>query len=403
MNRAQRTLAAGLFVVAWGTNVSTPLILRYQDRLGLTDTGAVGIFTIYVGGILLALLFAGQLSDRVGRRPLVVPFTALSAIASLILIPGRDSLLLLFTGRLLLGAVSGAVLSVGTAWLVELSDGPVDDARRVRLASLTTTMVYIGFGFGPISSAVYEAVGPAPLVVPYLVHAGTTTAVLVLMLGLRETKPPDPAIPLRPRLGVPAHARADFFRVLAPASIWVFGFPSTSFALFPVILRDAIGGLDVLIAGLTGMVTAVAALLSRPIISRAGSTRDALRSALWMGSGGYVLGSTAFLTDWWWIVPAAAILLGAASGTILTAGLALTDAIADAANRGSLSATFYLGAYCGMAMPVIITGMAAVVSLPAALGIVTAASTAVAALVTVRLRTPLRPGRPGRAERAPLP
>ncbi len=258
MNRQQRILAAGLFVVAWGTNVSTPLILRYQDRLGLSDTGAVGIFTVYVGGILTSLLFAGRLSDRFGRRPLIIPFTALSAAASIVLVVGRNSLLLLFVGRLLLGAVSGAVLSVGTAWLTELAGGADTDERRLRLASTTTIIMYVGFGFGPITSALYDRFGPSPLVDPLPRSCRSSRCSFWLRCG-GSPKPDaaDPTVSLRPRLGVPQSSRRDFLGVLAPAAVWVFGFPSTSFALFPVILRDAIGGIDVLIAGITGTLTAM--------------------------------------------------------------------------------------------------------------------------------------------------
>lgn len=391
MNRHQRILAAGLFVVAWGTNVSTPLILRYQDRLGLSDTGAVGIFTIYVGGILASLLFTGRVSDRFGRRPLIIPFTAVSAAASIVLVVGRNSLLLLFVGRLLLGAVSGAVLSVGTAWLSELGGPSQTGERRLALASTTTIIVYVGFGFGPITSALFDRYGPSPLVVPYLVHAAATALVLVAMFGIPETRPADPTVNLRPRLGVPESSRRDFLGVLAPAAVWVFGFPSTSFALFPVILRDAIGGIDVLIAGVTGTLTAFAALLSRPVLARSRSVRAALKTAMWMGVAGYGVGTFAFVTGAWWLVPVSAIALGAASGTLLTAGLALTDAIAEPSSRGTLSATFYFAAYCGMAMPVVITGLASLTNLTIALTMVTSAAVGIAVLVTVRVAEPGAP------------
>ncbi len=388
MSRQQRILAAGLFVVAWGTNVSTPLILRYQDRLSLSDTGAVGIFTIYVVGILFSLLFAGRLSDRFGRRPVILPFTGLSAIASLILVLGRNSLALLFLGRLLLGAVSGAVLSVGTAWLSELNEGGSTATERLRLAGATTAIIYVGFGFGPISSALYERLGSAPLVVPYVFHAAVTFVVLAAMLQLPETKRADPGIRLRPQVGVPAVSRGEFLGVLAPAAIWVFGFPSTSFALFPVILRGAVGsGSDVLVAGVTGTLTAVSALLSRPILRRVGNARSSLLVGLRIGVVGYVVGTLAFVTEFWQLVPFAAVLMGSASGIILTAGLALTDAIADDTNRGALSASYYFAAYCGMAMPVIITLLARVSSVAVALSAITLLAAATALILSIRMRS----------------
>ena len=384
MNPQQRMLAAGLFVVAWGTNVSTPLILRYQDRLGLSDLGAVGIFTVYVGGILLSLLFAGRLSDRFGRRPIVLPFAVASGLASLVLIVGRTSLLWLFAGRFLLGLVSGAVLSVGTAWLTELSTAQPSGPQHARLAAKLTTLIYLGFGFGPITSAIYDRFGPHPLIIPYLIHIGATFLVLVGLVRLSETKPADPTVSLRPQLGLPAAHRRDFLTTLVPAAVWVFGFPSVSFALFPLILRDAVGGTnDVLVAGVTGSITAFAVLLSGRVTRRAGSPRRALTYAMWVGITGYILGTVGFITDLWQLIPIAAICLGSASGTLLNAGLAITESIADETNRGALNATYYLSAYLGMAMPVVITFLARATNLRVALTVVTVVAIAVAAKLTV--------------------
>lgn len=380
MTPQQRRLAAGLFVVAWGTNISTPLLLLYQDRLDLSDSAAVAIFSVYVGGILLALLFAGRLSDRLGRRPVVLPCTALSALGSLILLAGRDSFAMLLGGRFLLGAVSGAMLSVATAWLNELADDR-SGAARARLATATTTLLYLGFGFGPVTSAVYEAIGPWPLVVPYLAHAVACAVAAVVMAGLPETKRRDRSVSMVPRLGIPPAARHEFARVLAPASIWVFGFPSVGFALFPIILRDAIGGAEVMVAGIVGSVTAVAVLLARPIIARVGDARRALPVAMIIGIGGYVVGTVSYAADWWWLAPIAAVGLGSASGVLMSSGLAITEEIASDENRGALSSTFYLAAYSGMTMPLVITGLSSVSSTTTALVIVTAAS--VAALVAV--------------------
>ncbi|BAN03712.1 putative major facilitator superfamily transporter [Ilumatobacter coccineus YM16-304] len=400
-----RRLAAGLFAVAWGTNVSTPLILRYQDRLDLSNSEAVAIFCVYVVGILLALLFAGRLSDRFGRRPLVLPSTVLSAAGSLVLIGGQDSFATLLAGRFLLGAVSGAMLSVGTAWLNEVAatsfasmggtDGETAAAmrdRRLRLATMTTVVIYVGFGFGPITSALWDRFVGGALVWPYVIHAAACVAAIALMWPVPETKPGDPGVALRPRLGIPVPARPEFFGVLAPAAIWVFGFPSVSFALFPVILRDAIDGSEVLLAGANGTLTAVVVLLARPIVERVGDPRRAIPVALVMGIVGYGIGIVSFTTGAWWLVPGAAILLGSASGVLMGSGLAITEEIADESNRGSLSATFYLAAYSGMSMPLVITGLGNLTSTTTALCTVTGVCVVATAVVTANLRLGRRPG-----------
>jgi len=395
----QRRLAAALFVVAWGTNISTPLILRYQDRQDLSDSAAVAIFSFYVGGILLALLFAGRLADRFGRRPIVLPFTLLSGVGSLLMIAGRDELTVLLLGRFLLGLVSGATISVGTAWMNELvvvsdsdrADDPASAAAaRLRLAGFVTLLLYLGFGFGPITAALWDRWLPDPLVWPYVVHAVACASAALLVWVVPETKRRDPSVSLRPGIGVPPAARRAFFSRLAPASVWVFGFPSVSFALFPVILRDAIGGSDVLVAGVTGSLTALAALAARPIVSRAADANRALGIGMVIGVGGYVIGVIAFTTGAWWLAPVSAVALGAASGVLMNAGLAITEGLADDEQRGTLSATYYLLAYSGMTMPLILTGVSALTTTTTALVGVTVVAASIAVLMTVQFNAARR-------------
>ena len=93
---SRRRLGLALFAVAFGTNVSTPLLLAYQTRLDLSAWTVTALFAIYPIGLLPALLWGGPASDAVGRRPLTLPALAASAIASLLFIFGASSLATLF-------------------------------------------------------------------------------------------------------------------------------------------------------------------------------------------------------------------------------------------------------------------------------------------------------------------
>ena len=86
-----------LFAVAAGTNVPTPLLLVYQERLGLSPEVLTALFGCYAAGLVPALLLAGQLSDRLGRRRVAIPGIVLSGLASLAFAAAGDSLSLLFT------------------------------------------------------------------------------------------------------------------------------------------------------------------------------------------------------------------------------------------------------------------------------------------------------------------
>jgi len=375
-------LIAGLFVVAYGTNVSTPFLFLYKERLGLSASQTMAIFAVYVTGILATLLVAGPLSDRYGRRRIALPMVALSGVASLILVLGRNDFALLLAGRSLLGVVSGGVLGVGAAWLFELL-GP---GQEQRAAVTTTVATFTGFGIGPLTSALFHWLVSAPLVVPFVVHAALTAIVVIFMLAIPETHPASSDHPVRISLGVPHNARRSFWLVVAPAAIWVFAFPSTSFALFPVLVSDALNGGEVAVAGVAGTLTAWAGLGSRPLVHRIGP-RAALPAGMVLGVSGYFVGTVAFATDVWPLVLVAAPLLGAASGAITAGCLVLLGAMADDRQRGAVTSSFYLLAYPGMVMPLLITTLAVVSSTSAALTAVTTVGAVFAVIVVLVARS----------------
>ena len=142
-----------MFVVAFGTNVPTPLLLVYRDDLGLSSNALTGAFAVYAAGLVPALLLAGPASDRFGRRPVVLPFVVLSVVTSLLFLGAGSSVVLLFVCRFLQGAVSGVVFSVGTAWLGELIGEPGRSAR------LTTAALGGGWALRPAAVRAAGAVG----------------------------------------------------------------------------------------------------------------------------------------------------------------------------------------------------------------------------------------------------
>jgi len=373
-------------MVGYGTNVSTPFLVLYRDRLGLGANQTQLIFVVYVVGILATLMIAGQMSDRFGRKPLLVSSLALSAVGSVLLIFGRDSYGLILAGRIVLGIVSGAGLGVAAAWLQEL----MGRSEAQRAALVATMVTYGGFGGAPPISVLYEWLGPSPLVVPFLVHIALTLAVIPAVLRATETVDVKAARAngrWRPavRFGIPAAARSAFLWYIAPLAVLVFAFPSTGFALFPVLLADNVNTSAVVLTGVSGMVTAWAGLLSRPLLGRM-YTRTAMGWGAAIGTLGYALGTIAFLTDGWILVWPAAGLLGLASGVISVAGLTMVGEITDDDSRGTLSSTFYLLAYSGMVMPLVVSSLGGAIGTTPVLVTITAVAGLLAATAPWRSR-----------------
>ena len=337
-------------------------------------------------GIVVTLLIAGQLSDRFGRKPLLIASLAASAVASLLLIQGRDSYGFLIAGRVLLGVVSGAGLGVGTAWFQEIMGA----GNELKAALIATAVTYGGFGAAPPISVLYEWIGPSPLVVPFLLHIVLSLLAIPAVVRVPETVDVRAVAeqgPWRPQLslGVPPQARRGFVWYVAPLAVLVFAFPSTAFSLFPVLLSDAIPGREVLLTGVSGSLTAWSGLVARPFLQRV-SFRTAMGWGAGIGSVGYLLGTIAFATAGWPLVWPAAIVLGAASGIISTAGLTFVGEMTNDEQRGALTSTFYLVAYLGMTMPLIISGLSGVFGTTIVLIAITSLAALLAATAPTRAR-----------------
>jgi MFS family permease len=363
----RRRLLVAIFAVAYGTNVSTPLLLLYQDRLDLSAWTVTALFAAYPLGLVPALLLGGPASDLRGRRRVTLPFVVLSGVASVLMIFGADSLWLLYLCRVLLGIVSGVVFAGISAWIQELqiAGDPLGSSK------LTSTVLYGGFGFGPLISGALGQWGPLPEVVPYLIHIALVVAAVPMVVGSRETVTSDPSRRLRPSLGIPTRSRRTVLTVVVPTALGVFTFPAVAFGLFPVILRQFMEGIDLFVTGLVAITVTTATLFSRSVVGRMGPWRSA-PIGTGFGTVGLAFGTVAFATGLWGLLFPAAVLLGVGSGVGMTAGLRQVDLVTDSATRGALAGTFYVVAYGGMTTPVVVSTLAQGPGFAPVLSVVTA-------------------------------
>jgi MFS family permease len=373
-----------LFTVAAGTNVPVPLLLIYRDRLGLSPEVLTALFGCYAAGLVPALFVGGPLSDRLGRRPVAVPGIALSVLSSLAFAVAGDNVALLFAARFLQGVVSGVVFSVGSAWVAELSAASGEGAGGRRAAFAMTA----GFSLGPLTSGLLGQFGPAPTVLPYLVHVGVAGTGVAIAAGLPETvlrtsragarrHPPDPLI--RPGDGGLAAT------VLAPVAVCVYAFPATVVSAVP--LLGTLPGAGVAVVGVLAGITLGAGALVAPAQRRLGRWTAVVGTAV--GTVACAAAALFVATDQLaWLVVAAP-LFGAGSGFCLAAGLTLTGRMAAPTRRGALTAVFLALAYVGFAAPYVVTATARRTSgwLPLVVaGVLTA-------VLTLRLVRPARLGR----------
>lgn len=367
-----------VFVVAFGTNVPTPLLLVYRDTLGLAPTTLTAAFGVYAAGLIPALLLSGPASDRLGRRPVVVPFVVLAGLVSVLFLAAGSSVLVLFLGRFLQGAVSGVVFSVGTAWLGELVAEPGRSAR------LTTIALAMGWAGGPLVAGLLGQWVVLPTVLPYLVHVALMIGAVALLPGIPETLGPERRRAGGPlvNLGVPPGTRWAFVLVVVPIALGVFAFPSTAVTVLPLLLTPQMPGVAVAVAGIVAGVTLSTGALVPPLQRRLG--------AAWSGPVGLALGAAGLglallslvLTAWPLLLPVA-LLLGAGYGLCLASGLAIVARLAVPSERGALTGTFYACAYLGFGVPYLLSALAGDGSLAGPLAGLGVAAAVVAALLAL--------------------
>jgi predicted MFS family arabinose efflux permease len=195
-------------VDATGLGIILPLLPFYSQRLGATPFILGSLISVYALCQLVAGPVVGTLSDRYGRRGVLI-VSQIGTLAGFLLLASANSLTVVFLARIIDGLTSGNI-SVAHAYAAEHS------APSTRSQALGTTSGAIGTGLlvGPILSALLVQFGDrAPIWAAALLSLVSIIATISLL-------PPD-----EPESGVldihPAPEREAARDLLATPSVWV--------------------------------------------------------------------------------------------------------------------------------------------------------------------------------------
>jgi DHA1 family multidrug resistance protein-like MFS transporter len=152
MKRHLLVLLICLFVVSIGLGITLPILPFYTQRLGLSAGLSPKAIAVQIGVLtsvfpLMQLLFApvwGSLSDRIGRKPLVLLGVAGSGV-SLFLFGISTTLWQLYAARILGGVLASAIIPVATAYV---ADATTENQRGKGMAWLGTA-ISLGAVAGP--------------------------------------------------------------------------------------------------------------------------------------------------------------------------------------------------------------------------------------------------------------
>ncbi len=390
-------LVAGAFLVTMlGTTLPTPLYVLYQEKLGFSALMITVIFAVYAAGVLVALLLFGGASDALGRRRVLLPGLACSALSAVAFLLAQG-LPLLFVGRVLSGLSAGIFTGTATATLVDLAGE--GQAPRATLAATAFNMG--GLGMGPLLAGLLAALAPLPLRLPFWIDLGLVLVAAVAVWAVPETVAVSEHSRLRiTRPDLPAQVRGTFIRA-ATAGFAGFAVLGLTSAVIPSFLGSLLHQPSHALSGAVVFTVFAASTLGQVAVApRLG------RWALVAGCVGLIAGMGLLIAGLaarsLGVVVAAAIVAGLGQGLTFRSGLETVNSQAPAERRGGVASSFFMVLYLAISLPVIGEGVAA-----DALGLQTAGiafSIAVAVIAAIALatliaaRTPVaQPGTPAKA------
>ncbi len=153
-----------VFIDLIGFGIVLPLLPRYSEQFGAPGWGIGLIISSYS---IMQFFFApwwGKLSDRIGRRPVILVSTAGSSLSYVLFAvasgwTGNSGLWMLLVSRLLAG-IGGANLSVASAYIADIT------TKENRSKGMGLIGMAFGFGFilgpaiGAFSAKAFGLAGP---------------------------------------------------------------------------------------------------------------------------------------------------------------------------------------------------------------------------------------------------
>jgi DHA1 family tetracycline resistance protein-like MFS transporter len=146
-------ICLAVFVDMLGFGIILPLLPFHAEALGGAGVWVGAVLTAYSAAQFFSAPLLGSLSDRFGRRPLLLASLAGSAV-SLALTGIATTLVTLLAARLVAGLFGGAI-SVGQAYVVDLSE----PSERTKALGMVGASIGMGFVFGPAIGAGLSGLG----------------------------------------------------------------------------------------------------------------------------------------------------------------------------------------------------------------------------------------------------
>src|SRR4051812_21258382 len=175
-------LAATLGFLLFASSAPSPLYVVYQAKWDFSPITLTSVFAVYVVALLLSLVFAGSLSDRVGRRPVLLGALAVQ-LAAMVIFGVAHGVGALFAARIVQGFATGVATGALSAALIDLQP-----SHRPQLGALLSAAAPpLGLAAGALGSGLLVQYGPDPLRLVYWLLVGIFAVAIAGVAAMPET------------------------------------------------------------------------------------------------------------------------------------------------------------------------------------------------------------------------
>jgi DHA1 family tetracycline resistance protein-like MFS transporter len=216
-----------VFVNLVGFGIITPLLPFYAETFGASPLIIGLLFAAFSLAQLIAAPALGSLSDRFGRRPVLI-FSLIGTVVSFVMLALAHSLAMLFAARIIDG-LSGGNITTARAYIADVTE-PQD---RARAFGMLGAAFGLGFIVGPGLAGAFAHISyTAPI---WAAAAVTLVATGMAIFWLPETVHRASAVAVSPWRALPEVLQRRPLRPLLIADFiyWAtFAVCTTTFALF---------------------------------------------------------------------------------------------------------------------------------------------------------------------------